>query len=72
MPFAKNHDVIKAFASERADQALTVSVLPRRACSGWLIANAHGVKAPFEGVAIGVITVADEIFRRLLPVLVAN
>ena len=67
MPFAKNDDVIKAFAPERADQALTVSVLPRRARSGWLIANAHGANAPFEDVAIGAVTVTDETFGRLLP-----
>ena len=59
MALAKDHDVIKAFASDRADQAFAVSILPRRAWSGWFVANAHGAKTSFENVAIGAIPVAD-------------
>ena len=67
MALAKDHDVIKAFASDRADQAFAVSILPRRARSRWLVANAHGAKTSFENVAIGTVPVANKIFRRLFP-----
>jgi hypothetical protein len=68
MALANDHDVIKALASDRADQAFAVSILPRRARSGWLVANAHRAKPPFEDIAIGAIPVADEIFWRQFPV----
>ena len=67
MPLAKDHNVIKAFASDRADQAFAMSILPRRARSGRLVANAHGAETSFEDVAIGAVTVANKIFRRLFP-----
>ena len=44
MPLAKDHNVIEAFPSDRADQAFALSVPPRREWSGWLVANAHGVE----------------------------
>ena len=67
MALAKDHDVIKALASDRADQAFAVSILPGRAWGGWLVANAHGAKTSFENVAIGAIAVMDEIFWRQFP-----
>jgi len=60
-------DVVKAFRSDRTDQAFAVSMLPRRAQSRRLVANAHDAKTLFEDVAIGAVMVADEIFRRLFP-----
>ena len=37
------HDhVVEAFPSDRADQSLRVPILPRRACSNRLVADAHG------------------------------
>ena len=53
MALAKDHDVIKAFASDRPDQAFTMSILPRRAWGGWLVSNAHGAETSFEDVARG-------------------
>ena len=53
MALAKDHDVIKAFASDRPDQAFAMSILPRRAWGGWLVSNAHGAETSFEDVAIG-------------------
>ena len=67
MPFAKNHDVIEAFASERADQALACTVLPRRSRRGWLVANAHRANAPCKGVAVDTVAVTDEVIGQLLP-----
>jgi hypothetical protein len=67
MALANDHDVIKAFSSDRADQAFAVSILPRRAWGGWFVANAHGAKTSFDNVTIGAIPVADEIFWRQFP-----
>ncbi len=61
MPLAKDHNVIKAFASDRADQALAMSILPRRLPGGQSVANAHGA------IPISAIAVADKISRRLFP-----
>ena len=34
------YDVVEAFPADRADQALRMAVLPRRACRNRMIANA--------------------------------
>ena len=67
MLFANDHDVIKAFSSDRADQTFAKSILPRRTWSGWSIANSHSPKTPLEDVAIGAVPVTKEICRRLFP-----
>ena len=67
MPLANDHDVIKAFSSDRADQTFAISILPRRAWSGRLVANAHRAETSFEDVAIDAVPVANEICRRLFP-----
>ena len=67
MALAKDHNAIKAFASDRADQAFAVSILPWRARSGWLVPNAHGAKPPFENIAISGVAVADQICRWFVP-----
>ena len=67
MPFAKDHNVIKAFSSNRADQGFAVSILPWRARSCRLVTNAHGANAPFEDISIGSVAVADKICRWLFP-----
>jgi hypothetical protein len=48
MPFTNDHDVIEAFPSDRADQAFAMSILPRRAGSGWFVANAHRTQTSFK------------------------
>ena len=67
MTLAKDDNVIKAFPSDRADQAFAMSVLPRRAGSGWFVANAHRAQTSFKDIAIGAVPVANKIFRRLFP-----
>ncbi len=67
MALAKDHNVIKAFASDRADQSFAMSILPRQARSRRLVANAHGAETSLEDVAIGAVTVANKICRRLFP-----
>jgi hypothetical protein len=60
-----NDDVIKTFPSDRADQPLRISVLPRRPRRDRSVANARGPHAPDEGSAIR--AVADQVAWRLVP-----
>ena len=55
------------FPADRADQALRISVLPRRTCRGRMIANAKRANASEEYVAVTSIPIADQITRELLP-----
>jgi hypothetical protein len=43
MALANDDDVIKTFPSDRADQPLRLSVLPRRPRRNRSVANAHGL-----------------------------
>jgi hypothetical protein len=52
MALANDDDVIKTFPSDRADQPLRISVLPRRPRRDRSVANPHGPDAPDEGSAI--------------------
>jgi hypothetical protein len=63
MALANDDDVIKTFPSDRADQPLRISVLPRRPRRDRSVTNAHGSDAPDEGSAIGAVTVADQVAR---------
>ena len=60
MPLADDHDVIKAFSSDRADQPFAMSILPRRAWSGRFVANSHSAQTSFGYVAIDAVPVANE------------
>jgi hypothetical protein len=46
MALANDDDVIKTFPSDRADQPLRISILPRRPRGDRSVANAHGPDAP--------------------------
>ncbi len=67
MLLAKYDDMVKAVASDRADEPLTISVLPWRSRRGWTIPNAHRPKSPDDNIAICAISVANDISRRFLP-----
>ena len=64
MALANDDGVIKAFPSDRADQPLRVSVLPRRPRRNRSVADAHGPDAPDEGSAIRAVAVADQVAWR--------
>src|SRR4029453_4592909 len=64
---ACHHDVVQAFPADRADQALRIPVLPRRACRRRMIANAERANATNEYAAVTSIPIADQIARDLLP-----
>ncbi len=67
MALGNDDDVIKTFPSDRADQPLRISVLPRRPRRDRSVANAHGPDAPDEVSAIRAVTVADQVAWRLVP-----
>src|SRR5947209_12219264 len=61
------HDLmIKAFASDRADQSLGIAVLPRRSWRCRSVANAHRSNASLKCLAIDVVPMKDEILRTVL------
>lgn len=67
MPLAKYNDMIKTFAPDRADQPLTMPILPWGLRRRWPISNAHRPNASAKDFAIGSIPIADEILWRALP-----
>ena len=67
MPFAEYDNMVNALPSDRADQPLCTSVLPRRAWRGRSISNAHRAKAPDEYPAIGPVAITDKERWNLLP-----
>ena len=66
MALANDDDVIKTFPSDRADQPLRISILPRRPRGDRSVANAHGPDAPDDGSAIRAVAVADQVAWRLV------
>jgi hypothetical protein len=64
---AGHDDMIHAFPANRPDQALRISVLPRRACGSRMVANAERANSSDEYTAVTSIPVADQIARELFP-----
>ncbi len=67
MPLAKYQYMVKAFPSDRADQSLTIAVLPWRPWRYRPIPNTHCPEAAAEDRAVYTIAIADEITGSLLP-----
>src|SRR5204863_5724641 len=59
--------MVDALASDRSDQPFGEAVLPRRAWSDGLVADAHGAQSVRDGSAIEAIPIADQVARRLSP-----
>src|SRR3954464_3033100 len=66
MPLAEYDQMVKALASDRADQTFGMTVLPRRARRCRSVANAHRSKASSENLSINPVTIANEILRRTI------
>jgi hypothetical protein len=64
--FARHHNVVQAFPTERADQPFGVAVLPWRACRSRMITNAKRANSANEYTAVTSIPIADQI-ARLIP-----
>src|SRR3954470_8572429 len=67
MMLAKHDQVIKAFASDRADQSFGTAVLPWRSRRCRSVANAHRPNAARKCLAIDAVSITDEVLRRALP-----
>ncbi len=67
MALIDDDQMIQAIPSDRSDQALNVSVLPRRARCRWSIPNLHGVQPLLEDLAKGAVTIANKMARRTVP-----
>src|SRR6476646_3015661 len=67
MPLAKHDYMIKALASDRADQSLRMPVLPWRSRRCRSVANAHRSDAARKCLAIDAVPITDEIVWRAFP-----
>jgi hypothetical protein len=67
MGFASDHDVVQALPADRADQPLSVAILPRRPWRRWSVPDAHRRKTSRHGMAVRGVSVANEISGRLIP-----
>src|SRR4051794_34803347 len=67
MMLAKHDQVIKAFASDRADQSFGVTVLPWRSRRCRSVANAHRSEAARKCLSVDPVPITDEVLRRALP-----
>jgi hypothetical protein len=55
--------VALAFSADRADQALRITILTRRAWRGWVIANPERMNASNKCLAITGIPIVDQMAR---------
>src|SRR5262245_43361268 len=67
MALIDDDQMIQAILPDRPDQALNVSVLPRRTRRRWSIPDSHGVQPPLEGLAKDAITISNKMARRPVP-----
>src|SRR5258706_1735787 len=59
--------MVDALGSDRSDQSFGEAVLPRRAWSDRLVADAHGAQSVPDGNAVDLIPIADQVARGLIP-----
>src|SRR5829696_4609409 len=57
----QHNDVVQTLPLDRADQAFGVAVLPRRACRGWVIANAKRSDTTSAWGSVAGISIMDQI-----------
>src|SRR3954452_5130462 len=67
MMLAKHDQVIKAFASDRADQSFGVTVLPWRSRRCRSVANAHRSDSARKCLSVDPVPITGEIVWRALP-----
>src|SRR6202045_1263575 len=64
---AQDDNVVKAFPSDRTDQAFSICVLPRRAGRRRSVANAYRSESADKDLTIGPVPVTNEIAGSLFP-----
>jgi len=67
VPLTECKDMVKTIASDRTDEPLRVSILPRRLRHDRSIRDARGAETTDEDLAIDAIPIANDISRCLLP-----
>jgi hypothetical protein len=67
MGFVPDDHVVEALAPDRTDDALDITVLPRRSRGRGAVANAHRSHSSLEHLPIGTVVISDEILRRRVP-----
>src|SRR5262247_3317447 len=67
VPLAKHNNMVKAVPPDRSDEPLRTSVLPRRPHCNRPITDTHASQPAEKGLAIGAITVTNNVARRPLP-----
>ena len=67
MCFIEYDAMVDALATDRADQALGVCILPRRSGRSGFVPDPHGAQSFIHHNAENAVTVADEVTRRLVP-----
>src|SRR6476619_445337 len=67
MALAEHDNMIKSLASDRADQSLGMTVLPRRSWRSRSVANAHRSKPTGICLAVNAVPITKQISRRGVP-----
>jgi hypothetical protein len=67
VPLAYRDDTVGAFATDRSDQPFGEAVLLRRARRNGFVADAHGPQSACNGGTVGVVPIADQVARSLIP-----
>ena len=67
MTLAEHDHMIKALASDRADQSFRIAVLPWRSRRCRSVANAHRSNAARKCLSVDAVPITDEIVWRALP-----
>src|SRR3954464_15387273 len=67
MLLAEDDHMIKAFASDRADESFGIAVLPWRSRRCRSVANAHRANAPRKCLAIDTVAISNQIGRHWVP-----
>ena len=67
MPLAEHDHMIEAFASDRADQSFSVTVLPRRSRRCRSVANAYRANAARKCLAVNTVAITNEVVRHRFP-----
>src|SRR3954451_14747064 len=67
MPLANYEHMIKALASDGADQSFSATVLPRRSRRCRSVANARRANAPRKCLAVETVAITNEVIRHRLP-----
>src|SRR5512132_2661670 len=65
--FTGGHDMVETFSPDRADQPLSVGILPWRSRRGRMISYTHHVEALEECPAVNAIAITNEMAWGLVP-----